>query len=443
MHSLVIRSPLPLGYFDGGDYAKDCKTLRDPSHELPESLRFCEDTTFWEMRDSDSEVVQRVVIAACDPNRLEWNTVMGPLNDPNPRGSLWLYVPPSASSGGSKPLVHSHHPSGKAQRMALVGYPEGHDFHPLGTSIWPSVGGAKSNMYVVNHARARTVIEQFVVDPAKPLEAVYVRTISSWRFLSPNALALTSPDSFYVTNDHLFTRRLPVVGKVLPLVETILGLPFGFVLHVDLHPHDSPEAKEKGKDISHAFVAKYFIPFANGVALSHSGKEVAIVATSAGKVYVYARNPETDVLYKERTVVRLPFSPDNIHYTSSLADPSKEELIVGGHPNFIDLIGVVARKPGAAAGSWIVAVQFKDAENRGRKAQQTEFDLEAPASTSTKLKKDGKTWTLRTIFQSNGDEEHGGFGSSATGIRDPATGDVYVAGLYAGDGVVACRRKAV
>ena len=440
MHSLVVRSPLPRGYFDGGDYAKDCKTLRDASHDLPESLRFCEDTTFWEMRASDSDsdsVVQRVVISACDPNRQNWNTVMGPLNDPNPRGSLWLYVPPSAS--GSKPLAH--HPSGKAQRIALVNYPEGHDFHPLGTTIWPSVGGAKSNMYVVNHARERTVIEQFVMDPAKPLEAVYVRTISSWRFLSPNALALTSPDSFYVTNDHLFTRRLPVVGKVLPLIESLLGLPFGFVLHVDLHPPNSQEAKQ-GNHIAHVFVAKLFIPFPNGVALSHSGKEVAIVATSSGKVYVYARNPETDVLYKDTTVVRFPFSPDNIHYTPSLADPSKEELIVSGHPNFLDLVAVAAKKPGAYASSWVVAVQFKDAENRGRKAQQTEFDLDAPASASTKLKKDGKTWTIRTIFQSDGDEENGGFGSSATGLRDPETGDVYVAGLYAGDGVIACRRRA-
>ena len=198
---------------------------------------------------------------------------MGPLRDPNPRATLWLYTEPTENSANAGVASSPTTAKDKAadiieeikgtvnteetpkefrqpdlRKLELKNYPEGHDFHPLGIEIWPSYGGNGSYLYAVNHARARTVIEQFLLDPADLNSATHIRTISHPWFISPNALALTSPDSFYVSNDHLFTRRLPILGKFLPFTETILALPFSFVAHVTLNPPFSPPSSPTIKE---------------------------------------------------------------------------------------------------------------------------------------------------------------------------------------------------
>ncbi|CAA7267163.1 unnamed protein product [Cyclocybe aegerita] len=435
---ILIRSPLPSGYIAGADYASDCTTLNtlaaDPA-DAP-TLNSCEDAVFWELHDVQGKVVERPVILSCDANRKSWNTVMGPMRDPNPRGALWIYVPPTGTGADAHPtkkqaarLLASNVPMNRAHRLDLKGYPAGHDFHPLGLEVWPSRAGEKSNLYVINHARERTVIEQFVLDPKAPTEAVYVRTISSRWFLSPNGLALTGPDAFYVSNDHLMTRRLPIVGHVLPVIESVLGLPLGFVLHVELNTAESSDA------IAEVSLAKPFIAFPNGIAISESGKEAAIVSTSLSQITVFERDPATSVLSRKKYVATVPFSPDNIRYTPGLTPNHKEALVVAGHPNFPDLTAVAANKTGASASSWVVAILPKEKDAK----PEASFDLEAAVSTNTKITKDGAEWTLKTLFQSHGIESERGFGGSTTGLFDPESKALYVTGLYATGGVLMCR----
>lgn len=351
---------------------------------------------------------------------------MGPLHDPEPRGTLWLYVP--EESGDKERDVHllgSKLTRNRAHPISLVNYPTDHDFHPLGIAIWPSHDGNSSNFYAVNHARKRTVIEQFTINPEKPLEAVHVQTITSSYFLSPNALVLTSPDSFYVTNDHLMTRRLPVFGHFLPILESILALPLGFVLHVAL----TPLSASIGQIVE---VVKPFISFPNGIALSPSGDEVAIAGTTTGEVKIYKRNPATNAL-TPKSSVSLPFLTDNLHYeTRREGEPT---LIVAGHPNLKDLEKVVVNRTRSFSASWVVAVVPK----LDGKSPQASFDLEAPVSSSTRVNDDGAGWTLKTLFQSSGDEHHGGFGSSSSGLVDPGSGSFYVTGLYAQGGALVCK----
>ncbi len=354
---------------------------------------------------------------------------MGPLRDPEPRGSLWLYMPDEPSY----PLGSSNISRNKAHPISLVNYPPNHDFHPLGIAIWPSHGTSPSKFYVINHARKRTFIEQFTMSPDKPTEAIHIRSIASPYFISPNGLALTSPDAFYVTNNHLMTRRLPVLGRFLPDIESIFALPLGFVLHITLNDpshHTTP--------IANFNIVKLFIPFPNGIALSPSGEEVALASSSMGELLFFKRNPATNALILQRTV-SVPFLPDNVHYaTGRQRDGKTPNVIVAGHPNLKDLQKVVANVSGATAASWVIAI-VPNAESVGEATAQRSFDLEAPISASDRVNRIDSEWTLKTIFQSNGEEHLGGFTASSTGLVDEETGTVYVTGLYAREGALVCK----
>ncbi|KAF9565215.1 arylesterase [Agrocybe pediades] len=429
-NSILIRSSFPDGYVAGGNYASDCTTVRDPKDKQEESLSSCEDETFWELHDDQGKIVERAVILSCDPGRRAWNTVMGPLRNPDPLGGLWLYVPEAKT----KPtILDTRLATHKAHRIALKDYPSNHDFHPLGIEIWPSHAGNASNLYVVNHARAGTVIEHFVLSPSSPTEARHIRTLHSGHFHSANGLALTSPDAFYVSNDHLITRRMPIIGHFLPLIESVLGLPLGFVSHVTLNKHMSTDSTSP---IAKATFAKLFIPFPNGVSVSSSGTEVAIASTSISKVLIYERDPSTNALKYEKDAVTVPFAPDNLHFSPSSNPSSGEEIIVAGHPNFPDITKVAGNVTGATSASWVVAIVPKEGQDRKRSRK---FDMDAPVSTNSKIIMDGDNWTLHTLFQSNGKESEGGFPGSTTALRDPETRALYVAGLYANGGMMECK----
>ena len=449
-NTILPKASLPKGYIAGGDFDVDC---RDIGTAATPEIASCEDAAFWDLHAASGELKERRLILGCDPNRHSWNTVMGPMHDPNPRATLWLYTEPmenSASAGvASSPTTAKDKAAGiiekikgtvnteetpkesrqpDLRKLELKNYPEGHDFHPLGIEIWPSYGGNGSYLYAVNHARARTVIEQFLLNPADLNTATYIRTISHPWFISPNALALTSPDSFYVSNDHLFTRRLPILGKFLPFSETILALPFSFVAHVTLNSPSSPPSSPTIKE--HTIEAP-FIPFSNGVSLSPGGGELAIASTTTNRVLFYLRDKTTNKLtFKD--AVPIPFCPDNVrYYAPESHNDDTSELIVSGHPHFPSVLKVVAKKPGAVGQSWVVSITKTSEERAG-----LVYDTQAPFSANEKVPLGAipKGYTVETLFQSNGT----GFSTSATGLKDSFTGNVYISGLYAPQGAVVC-----
>ncbi|KAJ8072534.1 hypothetical protein AAF712_009361 [Marasmius tenuissimus] len=406
-HSILTKPDLPAGYYHAGNYLTQCSSLKDEQNGL---LRNCEDATFWELHDSAGKLTERKVLLSCDEGRREWNTVMGPLEDPEPHGTLWIYSPQSTDATPA--------------RIFLQNYPEGHDFHPLGIEIYPSHGGNASYLYVVNHARHKTVIEQFLLDPTKPRYAKYLQTLTSPWFISPNSLALTSPTSFFVSNDHFITRRLPVIGKFVPLIETLLALPFSFVSHVSLDGQTESGASE----VQHSVVAP-FISFSNGVAVSPSGSQLAIASTVVGQVFIYnvTQSPSsTKPTLTHLHTVQLPFSVDNLAWTS----PS--EIVVAGHPHFPTLLKFIAMKAPHAP-SWVVAIRL----NEGAAPVNTSepFDIRAPLSLSTKVPHPPAPYTVETLFQSDGSF----FSTSTTGLHDPLTGQLIMSGLYAYDGAMVCK----
>lgn len=457
-NTILVKSPLPKGYIAGGNFDTDCKDLG--SAASPE-VASCEDAAFWDLHDASGKLTERRLVLGCDPNRHNWNTVMGPLRNPDPRGTLWLYSEhiTTPSNTGSHPTgakekaaslldkirgtankktpQQTSQPSTETaghrlQKLELKNYPEGHDFHPLGLEIWPSYGGNGSYLYTVNHARARTVIEQFLLDPADPTTATHIRTITHPWFISPNALALTSPDSFYVSNDHLFTRRLPILGHFVPITETLLGLPFSFVAHVTLNPPSSPPSTPT---IAEHTIEAPFIPFSNGVSLSPGGSEVAIASTTLNKVLFYTRDKTTNRLtYK--TAVPVPFCPDNIrYYAPESHNDETASLIVAGHPHFPSVAQVAANKTGAVGQSWVVSITKQPGVDKDSKAKT--YDVQAPFSANEKVPFTAlpKGYAVETIFQSNGT----GFSTGATGLKDSLTGNFYITGLYAPQGAMVCK----
>ncbi|TFK47841.1 calcium-dependent phosphotriesterase [Heliocybe sulcata] len=406
----LTKAPLPPAYYSSGDYRSKCRII----DEEPQ-LKYCEDATFWDLKDSDGELQDRLLIVSCDPNRKAWNTVMGPMRDAIPRGALWVY----------------DHKSDKVEHVSFEGYPAGHDFHPLGLEIWPSFAGNASNLFVVNHGRHNTTIEQFYMSPSKPNQATWVRTLTSKYFISPNSVALTSPTSFYVTNDHLMTRRLPsILGEVLPMTESLLGLPLGWVSHVSITPTSSGSLST---DIHHTFSA-IGIPFANGAVLSHDGKTLAVASSSLGEVRFYARNSATNAL-SLTSRVPLPFAADNIMFDDEGA------LIVAGHPHFPSLIAVSKNKTDAAAPSWVTALKprqlyLKHPETGAHLALKTpspDFDMQAPLSVSKRVPP-ARSHEVETLYQSDGSH----FPNSCTSLRDSRSGVLYVFGLYT-EGILACK----
>ncbi|KAL4064533.1 hypothetical protein V8B97DRAFT_1870104 [Scleroderma yunnanense] len=401
-HHIITLPDLPPAYFSGGNYTDHCTLITDPNPT--DTISTCEDIAFWDHLDAEGTLARRLVLLGCDPNRKAWNTVMGPLRDPAPRAYFWLFDTDTQA----------------LQPVRLEGYPAQHDFHPLGLEAEPSRAGNPSALFIVNHAREQTTIEQLVLDPARPGIATYVRTLTSPAFVSPNAIALTSSTSFYVSNDHLMTRRLPSpLGKVLPVIESVGGLPLGWLAHVSVAPDGT---------FTHRVVARG-IPFPNGVALSPGGNHVALASTTLGQVLFYDRDPATDDLTFSHGV-RVPFLPDNLYYAEDGA------LVVTGHPHFPALVQVAANATGAFAPSW--AVVLRPISDTMRVASEGDFakrayDLRAPLSASA-IVPASLTHEVETLFQSDGSV----FGSSSTTLVDSRTGIMYMSGLYE-RGMLVCR----
>lgn len=416
---MLFTSPtLPSFYFASPDGKPgSCQLLLDPAGEL----NSCEDIRFWEVKDHASEaVIERRVLLTCDPNRKNWNTVMGPLRDPNPLGALWVV---DLTDGAPT----------SPRKLSLEGYPPNHDFHPLGFDITPAVTpNGVSHLFVVNHARERSTIEQFTLTPSQPTIAKYVRTITHKSLIAPNSIALTSNTSFYVTNDHLMTRRLPsILGKTLPITETVLSLPLAFVSYVEI-------LKENGKDaiLRHSY-PQVMVPFANGIAVSPDGSELAVASSSMGEVRLFNRVKEVreGKLSTEKLVlsasVRVPFAPDNVDYTHS-----GSKLLVTGHPNFGALTKVGANVTGAYSPSWVVAVSRREAD--GDELEE-DFDALAPFPASKRVsRRSFPQHSMQTVYQSSGDPSEGGFSGSTTALWDEEHGFTFVSGLYE-PGLLYCR----
>ena len=260
------------------------------------------------------------------------------MTNPDPKGTLYIY-----DYSSKKDL----------RAIRLFGYPENADFHPLGLDFFRGTEGGLTRLFVVNHQRTGSTIDILDLDYGKA-HATFITSVcdGNHNLVSPNAIAPISYTSFYFTNDHRFISRF---NPFLNSQETRRVLPLGWATLVDLS-HGGPKFKTVARKI----------PFANGIVLTPTGKEVVIASTGALELRVYDRDPQTNSLtYRDR--VPLKFRPDNLNFDESL-DVSDESvfdkdgkflrgLICGGHPSPNGIVAMARDPLHARAPSWVAEVR--------------------------------------------------------------------------------------
>ncbi|GAC96342.1 hypothetical protein PHSY_003922 [Pseudozyma hubeiensis SY62] len=405
-------------------------------------FRFCEDIEH--IPGSDG-----TVLISCDTNRAGWNTVMGPLKTPEPRGRLFTYDYPTSSRSGREVV---------AVPVELIDFPAERTFHPLGVSILPARDGeGDRQLFVINHGREQSSVEVFHLAPPTSSESIgwtarWIRSvIHPLATHTPNSIHALSDTSFIVTNDHLFARRPPpLTTHLIPLlrhrlgwkepivaqlakvlrhrgvaaglaqVETLLGLSLGWVSHVDF---------TAGK--VDAKVVATGIPFANGIAVTPDSKTMVVAATTFPGVWMYDLPRDLASMIgglSPHTRLHLPFRVDNLAWSHH----NNPVLLATGHPSPFSLIAMSRSPLTRTAPSWVVAITPSSTHRP--------FNDDAPLSATDFALSSNTSFSIRSLLQTQGkpvkhrnSEIH--LPSSASSFFSPhhhhhGSGTLLVSGLY-------------
>ncbi|KAG8948815.1 hypothetical protein FRC04_009279 [Tulasnella sp. 424] len=474
----VVPPALPPQWFAYGNATTSCKIIdggnshlfassSSSSNDGPEAVvnpefGFCEDMVQWDLVDADGQPQKtkggmRHLIVGCDPGRMAWNPVMGPLRDPwTTQGSLWLY---SYSAGGSSSS------RGVPRKLELQGFPKTSVFHPFGIDVVYDPQTAQYRLFVINQGEKASSVEVFTLSrppaslsrnehndsyqqhpSAALVRATYVKTLSHPAFVSPNSLAVVSPTSFYITNDHTLTRRIPYVGAAAHVFETFFKYPGGWVDFVEFEDNATTG---KGGEVRVRRAIDHKIPFANGIAMSPNGRTVAVASSTGNSVALYGRNATTNTLTYE-TQIDLPFHADNLAYGNHQDEHGGATLYASGTPFYPSLIKVAKGKK-LYSPSWVVEItprrwapMLNEEEGKhfqgGRRVPRgiigengPFIDVNAPVPSHARAPMN-PSWAVRTVYQSDGS----GFSASATGFVDQEAGKMFVSGVYEPRGVLQC-----
>ncbi len=185
------------------------------------------------------------------------------------------------------------------------------DFHPHGISLWREPDG-RIFLFVINHRQATPahVVERYEWknDSLIHLESF----IDPDLMTSPNDLVAVGERTFYVTNDHYYSKR--GLGRTL---EDYLQRSIAFVNYFD-----GTSFKQVAKGIA----------YPNGITLSPDHTKIIVAATTGRKVLVYDRNLSTGDLTLNHTIA-VDTGVDNIEVDEQGA------LWIGCHPQLLKFAG--------------------------------------------------------------------------------------------------------
>ncbi|CAH7690735.1 expressed protein [Phakopsora pachyrhizi] len=359
------------------DGQQPCKVLKK-TFDDGQSLKFCEDIFDWRSKG--------LIILSCDSNRHQWNTVMGPLKDSKPRGSLYVYDYKNSFLPSNHSDTNNDDDQILIYPLILKGFPTQRDFHPLGIEIAEKANDdhedskSLTRMFVINHRGDRSVIEVFDLSLVNSLEGSgkyddecdWVRTISDDLIKTPNSIVSLQRNSVLISNDHYFNRRS---NPFLHILETWFALPITNVIQVEFKDQDTrpldrgiepPSLDELERLGVTASKVINRLSFPNGISLSPNSRTLVISSSMTQTLRFYnlknrlgsERTTENDLWLRNFEYLgslKLNFTPDNLVFSSD------RQLIVAGHPHGLSLVRYVkdhARRP--LPGSWVSIVTRTD-----------------------------------------------------------------------------------
>lgn len=203
-------------------------------------------------------------------------------------------------------MLYDYASTGTLRELELTNFPAASNFHPLGLGLYRENGNNHTRLFVVNQGHDRGSVEIMDID-YEEARAEYVGTImdDGHAIRSPNSVSPVSYTSFYITNDQCLIRRR---HPVLSFTERVLGLPLGWVTFVDFGTQAKPICS----------IVAGGIPFANGVLVTPTGRELLVASSSTDIVRVYERDPENNTLSGRYKSVFLTFHPEHISFDRSL-----------------------------------------------------------------------------------------------------------------------------
>ncbi|KAE8824774.1 hypothetical protein CFE70_008849 [Pyrenophora teres f. teres 0-1] len=334
------------------------------SHEVKfrDELRNCEDVLV--------EEGMGIAFLSCNPERDQWNTVMGTLV-PRIAGKepphIWIYDYSNPSSQSLKPLT-------------LTNYANASDFQPLGIEY----DAATSTLYVINHSRnSGNIIEVFQVS-VQDAVATHVQTVKHPLLYTPNSIHSLGNGKLLVTNDHFIGS---LTSPLLSTVETFAGVPSGSVVYTDVRNMSQTKTLAR-------------LPFANGITMLNT-TTVAVASSSKPGLYFYTFDAGTPSL-QFNNFVRAPSGVDN------LAVDSTGKLTMAGHPFALELVKVSKARA--------------NCDMSGSEEAKKACECTAPSWAAEWSGEAG----FKTLYKNSGEE----FCSSSAFARDVSRGVGFVTGLY-------------
>ncbi|RMZ72256.1 Six-bladed beta-propeller [Pyrenophora seminiperda CCB06] len=337
------------------------------SHEVKfrNELRNCEDVLV--------EEGMGIAFLSCNPERDQWNTVMGTLVPPvagKEPPHIWIYdysTPSIPDSQALKPLV-------------LADYGNAADFQPLGIEF----DAATSTLYVINHSRnSGNILEVFQVS-VQDAVAKHVQTVKHPLLYTPNSIHSLGDGKLLVTNDHYIGS---LISPLLSTIESFAGIPGGSVVYTDIR--NTSQTKTLAR-----------IPFANGITMLNT-TTVAVASSSKPGLYFYTLHAEIPSL-QFNNFARAPSGVDN------LAVDSAGKLTMAGHPFAPDLVKVSKARA--------------NCDVSGSEEAKKACECTAPSWAAEWSEEGG----FKTLYRNSGEE----FCSSSTFARDVVRGVGFVTGLY-------------
>jgi len=208
--------------------------------------------------------------------------------------------------------------------LQIEGLEASHDLVLHGIDLFvPSDDSSTIYVFAVNHARRGEEIVLFSHEVGSTV-LTFVREFKHPKIKTPNAVAATSLNSFFITNDHYFYGG--AFGGILRTFEDKFG-PWKWasdVVHCTASG-SSVDCKTVSPTNAH--------PSANGALLVDDGKTLMINDVITATATIYAVDPVTKQLTPKQKV-KLGAGADNLSLI-----PGSEDIAVCIFPDFLSLLG--------------------------------------------------------------------------------------------------------